>query len=214
LAKTADVQPEPQSPAPPIPAAADDPVQNARAPVTVDVRGAVASPGIYTLTQRDRVNDAIDAAGGMTPQADASDINMLARLIDGTTLTVPQFGGAEVQEGRLIVRRGTSGAVVNPPSYTLSASRFGMTANGDAAASPESGAATAAPAADSATGGLISLNAATKAQLETLPGIGPVTADKIIEHRRTQPFTTVEELQNVRGIGEKKLEAIRHLVTP
>ena len=62
-------------------------------------------------------------------------------------------------------------------------------------------------------GGPIDLNAADAALLETLPGIGPATAAAIIDHReRHGPFTTVEGLLDVRGIGEAKLAALRDLV--
>lgn len=64
------------------------------------------------------------------------------------------------------------------------------------------------------TGGLININTATKAQLETLPGIGPTLAQRIIDYRSTNgPFASVGALIHVSGIGEKKLEAIWNLVT-
>ncbi len=62
--------------------------------------------------------------------------------------------------------------------------------------------------------GRIDLNTATAADLETLPGVGPVLAARILDYRAAYgPFRAVEELLNVSGIGEKKLEAIRSLVT-
>lgn len=64
------------------------------------------------------------------------------------------------------------------------------------------------------TDGPIDLNAATEAELDTLPGVGPATAKAIVTHRDAEgPFRTVEDLLDVRGIGEAKLEAVRDLVT-
>jgi competence ComEA-like helix-hairpin-helix protein len=61
---------------------------------------------------------------------------------------------------------------------------------------------------------LINLNAASAAELELLPGIGPALASRIIEHRTTRgPFKTVDELEGVKGIGPRTLARIRDLVT-
>ena len=64
-----------------------------------------------------------------------------------------------------------------------------------------------------AASGPIDLNAATPAELEELPGIGPATATAIVEHRDEHgPFASVDDLTDVRGIGPAKLDAIRDLV--
>ncbi len=60
---------------------------------------------------------------------------------------------------------------------------------------------------------LIDINTATAQELTSLPGIGPVTAGKIVEYREVHPFTTVEEIQEVKGIGPAKYEAIKDRVT-
>jgi len=62
--------------------------------------------------------------------------------------------------------------------------------------------------------GIININTATSEQLQTLPGIGPTYAQRIIDYREEHgPFRTVGELMNISGIGEKRLEAIWDLVT-
>jgi len=72
----------------------------------------------------------------------------------------------------------------------------------------------AAPAAFAGSGGKININTATVEQLQTLPKIGPKTAEAVVEYRNTHGnFNSVEDLLNVKGIGEKKLELLRPLVT-
>lgn len=63
-------------------------------------------------------------------------------------------------------------------------------------------------------GGKISLNHATASELETLPGIGPATAEAIIQARSERPFKTIEDLLDVPGIGAQTLANIETLITP
>lgn len=137
-------------------------------PVVVHVAGAVARPGVQQLPASARVVDAVDAAGGLTPEADPGRVNLAAELVDGSQIYVPALGE-------------------EPPAV--------------AGADTGSG------------GGPVDVNVADGATLETLPGIGPSTAAAIIDHReRNGPFTSVDGLLEVRGIGEAKLADLRDLV--
>ncbi|GAB1410454.1 helix-hairpin-helix domain-containing protein [Desulfovibrionales bacterium] len=60
---------------------------------------------------------------------------------------------------------------------------------------------------------LVDINTATEAQLVALPGIGPAIAAKIIEYRTTTPFTSPEQIMDVKGIGPAKFEAIKNLIS-
>jgi competence protein ComEA len=65
----------------------------------------------------------------------------------------------------------------------------------------------------SLAGGLININTATVQELTELPGIGPATAAKIVDHRESQPFQNKESIMDVKGIGPAKYEAIKELIT-
>jgi len=149
--------------------------------VTVHVAGAVQHPGVVTLPAGSRAVDAVDAAGGLAPGADADRVNLAAPLTDGTRLAVPLVGQPIPTE-------------VAVPSATPAGSGSGPTA-----ATP---------------GAPVDLNTADVTQLDTLPGVGPATAAAIVAHREEHgPFSTVDGLLDVRGIGEGRLDAVRDLVT-
>lgn len=156
------------------------------AQLVVHVAGAVAAPGVVRLPQGSRVVDAVAAAGGLRPDAEPDRVNLAAPLTDGERVVVPILGQPDPVE--------LPGAV---------------------APSPASGGSAAADAgATGALGQPVDLNTATVEQLDTLPGVGPATASAILDHRTSEgPFRSVDELIEVRGIGEAKLEALRDLVT-
>ena len=94
------------------------------------------------------------------------------------------------------------------------AAASGVTASGGGA-----GGVTAAGAAAGGAAGAgpvvapVNLNTATPEQLDTLPGVGEVTASRIITYRSAHPFTTVDELLEVPGIGQRRFEQLKDLVT-
>lgn len=190
-------------------AAIDPPEEKAEERVGAGIIGAVNKPGLYYFEPGARVTHLIRAAGGAAPGADLSDINQAARLIDGTTLAIPK--AREVRRaGESILRSGIDPAAYNPAPYTLSRAHAPVSANqaGLSDAPAYDGGSAAANAR-----GLLDLNTADQDALETLPGIGEVLAARIIAFREYSPFTSVDDLRQVEGIGEKKLEAVRPFVT-
>lgn len=141
-------------------------------PLVVHVACAVVAPGVYALPRGARVIDAVQAAGGLAPNASEDALNLAAPLQDGQYLCVP-FRGTP-----------TPGAM------------------GDAAPS--------APAEAQR----VNINTADEAQLETLPGIGPTLARRIVAYRETHgPFATVDDLLAVSGIGPSLLDKLRPWIT-
>lgn len=158
------------------------------APLVVHVAGAVQYPGVYTLPADSRVKDALLAAGGPSAEADVDALNLAAPLRDGQRFHVP------ARQLRPLV---TSGA-----------------ATGNQASVPIA-AATAHPSYVSASMNVrpLDINRASAAELETLPGIGAVLAQRIVDDREANgPFESIEQLTRVRGIGSSLLERLRPYV--
>jgi len=156
------------------------------APVRVHVIGAVTLPGIYSLPTDSRVEDAIEAAAGLLPEADTQALNLAAFLQDGQQIFVPARAPTTAPAIPL-----TTPGPDSPPSQILPP-----------------------PPAVSTAASLVNINTATLVELDTLPGIGPVTAEKIIAHRQANgPFATIEAIMDVSGIGPVKFEAMRDLIT-
>ncbi|MGE2714936.1 ComEA family DNA-binding protein [Mycolicibacterium litorale] len=160
-------------------------------PVVVSVVGLVRRPGLVTLPSGARIADALEAAGGAADGADLIGLNMARRLTDGEQIIV-----------------GIATAPGQPA--TMGSSTIG--AEGAAAAPPGSAAA-GPPASAGMPGTPVNLNTATVEQLDTLPGVGPVTAAAIVAWRDANgAFGSVDQLGEVDGIGPARLAKLRELV--
>ena len=196
----------PASSEPPQPASAlQQPVPSPE--IVVHVTGAVQSPGVYRLSPDARVQDAIEKAGGAGARADVHRLNLAAKIRDGQQIHVPSASLPQAASSRADVRQ--LNPSTTPPSVPPSEGRGSEAEGRDSP--PATQASTNEP--PPTEGALINVNTATLEQLQTLPRIGPVVAQRIIEYRETYgPFSTIEELTQVKGIGEKTLEKIRHLI--
>ncbi|HEM6045720.1 TPA: helix-hairpin-helix domain-containing protein [Streptococcus suis] len=144
--------------------------------LVVDVKGAVDKPGLYTLEADARVNDAVEAAGGLTSQADPKSINLAQKLSDEAVVYV-----ASKDENISVVASTTTSSAMSPEEKSTS---------------------------------LVNLNTATEADLQTISGIGAKRATDIIAYREANGgFKSVDDLNNVSGIGDKTMESIRPYVT-
>lgn len=152
--------------------------------VVVYVTGGVVEPGVYTLDSHKRISDAIEAAGGLLPEAARAVVNFALPLSDGMHIHIPLVSEVALDAPE----EGALGSVVQNSGQPVSES------NTESA--------------------LININTADSALLQTLEGIGPATAQKIIDYRTAHGrFQSKEELMNVSGIGEKKYAAIEHRIT-
>ena len=128
--------------------------------LTVYVSGAVATPGVYSLSEGSRVEAAVQAAGGFVSGAEQSSINMASLLADGQQINVP--------------------GVVDTSHINV---------------------------------GRVNINTATVTDLDTLPGIGPTTAQAIVDYRLQHgPFQIIQDIRKVEGIGPATFENIQNFI--
>lgn len=162
-----------------------DAVPAVPATVVVYVSGAVAAPGLVELPEGSRVGDAVTAAGGFAESADTAALNLARIVADGEQIDVPT-----------VEEQASDPAAVS----------------GQTGSAPASG--SSSPSSSAQTGGLVNINTATQAELETLPGVGPSTAKKIIDDRTANgPFKKKEDLKRVSGIGDKKYASLEASIT-
>jgi competence protein ComEA len=129
--------------------------------LTVYISGAVATPGVYVLPDGSRLDDAVQAAGGLAPAAEAEKINLAALLEDGQQVDVPGV----VDTGHI-------------------------------------------------NAGRVNINTASVSELDALPGIGPTTAQAIVDYRlQNGQFQFIQDIQKVPGIGPTTYDRIKDYIT-
>ncbi len=152
-------------------------------PIEINIVGGVVHPGVYTLPEGSRIQDAVDAAGGLLAGTDVGSINLAAKLEDGQQVEIPGglAAGATSQPG------GVPFSVIQTPGL---------------------------PLPPTPVVGRININTATLAQLDSLPNIGPATAQAIITYRAQHgAFARIQDIMQVPGIGPSTFDAISSLIT-
>ncbi len=167
--------------------------------IRVQVSGAVLEPGIYDLPADSRAEAAIAAAGGLTEAADTERVNMVRKLRDGMLLQVPaqKAGGGKKAAQRATGASGNKAAAGNVSN-----------ASGKNAADKRG----ASKVSAQGSAGRVRINSASVSELQSLPGVGPALAQRIIAERSRGRFASAEDLLRVSGIGKAKLEKMRAYV--
>ncbi|MFD3706019.1 ComEA family DNA-binding protein [Nocardia sp. NPDC058658] len=182
------------------------------ADVVVSVVGLVERAGLHRLPDGSRIADALEKAGGTREGADLAGLNLAQRLADGDQVIV---GATDPQQGqpRLgSIMIGAGRAPATPPGAAGSTTSSSKPAGPTTAGSSPAGSSTGAGASTGSA--RVDLNTATEAELDALPGVGPVTASAILAWRTTNGrFTDVAQLGEVDGIGPARLAKLRDLVT-
>lgn len=151
--------------------------------IMVHITGEIKEPGIIELPSEARIADAIEAAGGVTEEADLEEVNLAFVLSDGQKVYIPNKSEKEISGEKVYITAGSGNNVI---------------------------------VEDKVEGGKnqkVNINEAKQEDFEQLPGIGPSIAKRIVEYREQNgKFTSIDELQEVKGIGEAKFENIKEYV--
>ncbi len=162
--------------------------------IKIHITGAIKSNGIVQIEENSRINDAIEAAGGLTEDADISNVNLAYMIEDGQKIYIPSIDDKE--ENKNMQTNISAQANANQEAtFILSGPGDGVTEEKEKNTNR------------------ININKAAFVDLITLPGIGEATAVKILEYRKTNGnFKTIEEIKSVSGIGEAKFNVIKEFI--
>lgn len=154
--------------------------------VFVDIKGMVASPGVYEVDSASRVNDVIALAGGLLEGADTSYINLAKIVTDEMTIIINS-------KEEILEKYKEEVCICNCPEITNDACIENNTSTDNE---------------------IININTASKEDLTKVPGIGDSKAEAIIKYREENgPFTTTEDIKKVSGIGDSLFEEIKAYIT-
>lgn len=148
--------------------------------IQVDVEGAVVKPGVYSISQNSRIQDGLISAGGLSLGADRGWVAKNLNLASHLT------DGAKIYIPKI-------GEILTQSSESLTASSNPLNTN-----------------SSTSILGLININTASETDLDSLPGVGPVTAQKIINGR---PYTDINDLQTKKIVSAKVFEEIKDKIS-
>lgn len=161
--------------------------------IMVYITGEVKNPGIYELEENSRIKEVIEKAGGLKETADITDINLATILQDEDKITIPS------KEENKQEKQNTEKIQSNKQSKTTEKSQNTTSILTNATGKNQNT--------------KVNINTATQTELETLPGIGPSIASKIVSYRKENgKFKSIEEIKKVSGIGESKYANIKELI--
>ena len=154
--------------------------------ISVYICGEVRNPGIYEAPQGAMLNDIIEDAGGLTENASVNNINLVYQITGNMSIYIPSED--EIKNGF------TGGDIIRQDGVYV----WGNSSGG----SSDPGGSTL----------MVNINTAALDELKSLPGIGEVTAQAIIDYRNTTPFSAIEDIKNVTGIGDSKFNRIKDYI--
>ena len=163
----------------------------------VDIKGQVNNPGIYSLKEGSRVIDVIEASGGLTENANTTVINLSKKIEDEMVIII--YSNEEVNNFSKTkeIEKQVIENCIKKDETSLQNDACINISNEESNTNNKT----------------ININSATQEELMTLPGIGESKAKDIITYRSEKPFTSIEDIKNVPGIGESLFAKIKENIT-
>lgn len=153
----------------------------------IDVKGSVQNPGVYEFKENDRVIDAIELAGGLTKDANTSNINLSQKLYSEMVIYV--YNNSEIKNNDIL----SCDTICKPNIIEVNNCVSSNNSNSNE---------------------IININTATLEELTGISGIGESKAKSIIEYRETNGlFKFIEDIKNISGIGDSLFEKIKNNIT-
>ena len=167
-------------------------IEEIKEKIVVHITGAVQNNGIVKVDEDSRINDVVEAAGGLTEDADLDRVNLAYKVEDGQKIYIPRK-----EEAKENIEENIENEEMNNNEIISDASGEGVIENENT---------------ENYTT-LVNINTADIEKLKELPGIGESTATKIIEYRKQNgKFKTIEDIKNVSGIGDAKFNSIKDFI--
>lgn len=172
--------------------------------IYIHIMGEVKNPGVVIAKEGDRIKDIIEKAGGTTEKADLKNINLAYKVEDGQKINIPNidenknenFLQEKDDEKNKSTTDNTGNENEKKVNYITKSGGTNVIVDGNNNDAESKGSK-------------VNINTATQTELETLNGIGPSTASKIIKYRNEKgKFKKIEDIKNVSGIGEAKFKKI------
>ena len=162
----------------------------------VDIKGEVNSPGVYEVISTERVKDVIEKSGGLKENADTMYINLSQKVKDEMVIFVySKEESKQIKENNSQIKN----------SYIYK--------NNDALITYEKESTSKESKSASQNAYPVNINTSSKEELMTIPGIGESKADLIIAYREEHPFETIEDIKNIKGIGDTTFEKLKSYIT-
>ena len=180
--------------------------------VKVDIKGYVINPGVYEIEETAKVIDVINIAGGLTEEADTSRINLAKTVKDEMVIII--YSKNEIEKyinSQTTIEMEKEYIYVEKPCECPSVNNDACLKEEDLNANEMPKEIDKEEAQEEIK--IVSINNGTKEELMTLPSIGESKANSIIEYRKTNKFTKIEDIKNVSGIGESVFEKIKDYIT-